>query len=101
MNAVVIILGGSLGAAFIVLLRAARGERLWPLPVPRTQPASSPAPYTGFHDDEITVVTPIGIFTTGFAWRPDCSRQEVMFIHRDRSAHCDHCGTYIPAGEAA
>jgi hypothetical protein len=94
---ITILYGVLVAAAFIALLRLARGEHLWP----RTQPASSPVSYSGFHDDEITVVTPIGIFTTGFAWCPECTGREVVIVHADQSAHCDRCSTPIPAGEAA
>lgn len=58
-----------------------------------------PAPYAGFHAEPLTVVTPLGVFATGFRWCPECLRQETAIVHADGSAHCDRCGTHIPAGD--
>ena len=62
-------------------------------------PLPARALYAGFHDGALTLVTPIGVFATGFRWCPECLRQEAAIVHKDRSAHCEQCHTHIPAGD--
>ena len=115
MTALVIACGALLGAGFIVLLRAARGERLWPVagatglhragdrrvPLDDLLKPAEPARYAGFHDGEITVSTPLGAVRMGFRYCPAEHQTVAVIVHPDGSATCadTDCGTHIPTIE--